>query len=65
MKYISINELPAAIRSYCERTGISQTALAKKLGTVQQNVNNWCCGRTLPSLEKYEKLLHIMEGEEQ
>lgn len=64
MLYISKSELPQAIRNYCKEAGITQKALAARVGVKQQTLNDWCRGKSSPTLQHYEILMQIMEGKE-
>lgn len=42
-----------------ERLGLTQTQLAERMKTTQQNIGHWESGRSLPKHDAYEKLLEV------
>lgn len=51
-----------ALRNWLESSGMSQRALADKLGVAQPTIAGWIAGRYLPSLVSAAALQYISHG---
>lgn len=49
------------IRTYRQRQGLSQEALAERMGVSRQAVTKWEAGKTRPSTEKLLRLSQVLE----
>lgn len=57
MRYTACVTSALLIREARRRTGLTQRALAERLGVPQPQVARWESGRSLPSLERVEAVL--------
>jgi len=48
-----------ALKAERERKELTQSQLAERLGTTQQNIGHWEAGRSLPKQETHERLLEV------
>ncbi len=44
-----------------KQSGMTQTEIAKRTGIIQQSVNQYLCGRALPSLETFANLCGVLD----
>ena len=47
------------IKSFLNRTGLSQTELARKIGVTQASISYWSSGTNFPSIDIAKKLLFM------
>ncbi|GEM_PF-4427895 len=55
-------DLAAAMRAWCARRGVSQSALAMRVGISASHLNQIVHGRARPSLELAQRIAAVLEA---
>lgn len=64
MKWIPLNELSTRITQYCEKNNLSREEFGKQLGVSRHSVNDWIAGRCYPKITIYEKMLPLLQEDD-
>mgnify|MGYP003153941053 CR=1 FL=1 len=51
------------LHDFLQAQGLTQTALAKRLGVTSQCVNRWCRGRSIPRPQHAISIMEMSDGE--
>ena len=49
------------IKQLIASKGLTQTAVAQRLGVAPMTVSSWCTGRAYPSIDMLERLANVLE----
>lgn len=58
---ITLNEIQEKFTKELKNCGITQTALAKKLGIKQQNISQYIKGQTFPALDTFANICKLLD----
>ncbi|MBE5731422.1 MAG: helix-turn-helix transcriptional regulator [Clostridiales bacterium] len=58
---IELNAIRTKICEAIKQSGLTQTELAKRIGVVQQTINQYISGRALPALDTFATLCEILD----
>lgn len=58
------DEVVALLPQYLKDHNMTQQQFAEKIGVSRVIISNWIHGARKPSYEKYERLVELMEGDQ-
>ena len=61
MKMITIEQIHIRLAEAIKQSGLSQTAIAKKLGVSQQTISHYIKGNKLPALDTLANLCKLLD----